>query len=98
MKVRIQCRECGCIKTVTKEKEVPVGDCKYCKDNFGWYCCKGEGPKGLEKHWPLQDGDLLVIDTALPHIVNDNEPNFDRIFSLIRNGGILFSKAEVSNA
>jgi hypothetical protein len=89
--IRIQCRECGCIRNI-KDKEIPKGNCQYCEKDFGYYTCKGLIPPGLEKYFPLQEGDILVIDTTLPAVVGDNEPNFDRIYSLWRNGGCLFSK------
>jgi hypothetical protein len=94
MEFKIQCRECGCIKQL-KDEEVPVGECSFCKENFGYYVCKGRTPVEFEKCFPLQEGDLIVVDTALPNLLPDGSPNFNRIFSIVRNGGILAQKIEV---
>lgn len=88
----IKCKECGCTREIGPT-EVPKGDCHYCKKDFGYYLWPlGQCPRVLLKHLPLHHGDIVVIDTASPAIINDNHPNFDRIYSIEREGVIIYQQ------
>ena len=90
--VIIKCRECGCSKEIFP-KEIPVGDCQYCKEEFGYYFFPGQF---LNEDGTLNNdnsiianfefGDIITLDTRL----KAEDPK--RIYSVKRNGKILYER------
>lgn len=78
----IQCSECGCKRKIAAQ-EVPIGDCKFCSQEFGWYYAPPTMP-----NLKLKRGDVVVINTKIP----SEDPN--RIFSVTRNSRIIFQGSE----
>lgn len=76
--ILIICHECGC-KRVLEEGEIPKGNCDFCLQDFGWTIF----PKGINKNFKLNDGDSVMINTAL------NRVHPDRIMSIVDAKGKL---------
>lgn len=86
----VVCSECKCSKEI-HDKEVPEGDCEYCRKNFGFHFFPGQtinGDKTLNNDHVLIDhlepGDIVTVNTKL----HPEDPN--RIYSIQRDGRYIF--------
>ena len=74
----VKCIHCGCKKQILPG-EVPIGDCKFCFENFGWLRFPGDN-----KDFALQDGDIITVNTRVPV----DSPR--RIFEVRRNHIVIY--------
>ena len=79
------CGECGVSRRI-KDKEIPVGDCRFCKKDFGYYILPEElyqkafHSKAGQEPFKLQSEDMLTLNTRLKAV------DSRRIAIIVRDG------------
>lgn len=85
--ITIKCLAC-CYEAKIEPGDIPVGDCMFCKNDFGWavfpeYFRPPRYPFDVPV---LESGDIVVVNTMLP------VTSVDRIYEIRRGGVVFYSK------